>query len=247
MYDSESILREKFSKISNLILNCRDKFSVKIDDVIEKSEFDFDTIELLKFNKSILESLIFGSPVNTKKLDYNKDKKILEMLIMKHSNILISIRFLKTIIVVLDDFLESLNTEYTNVLQEFSSNDFLQYATHDENLEITQYLESVEAIIHSFSIKSTNIRESTSHLIYMVHNVMNRNPEILKLKIVTPDTLKRYYFKHVYDLKNSVKIFDRDKMIFGEINNIMRMYDEIIDYLFGEFVAMYHTLDTIFK
>ena len=45
----------------------------------------------------------------------------------------------------------------------------------------------------------------------------------------------------------TIKIFDKDNMIFGETNLIMTFFDHICDYIFGDFITTYNVLDTLFK
>ena len=78
-------------------------------------------------------------------------------------------------------------------------------------------------------------------------STMYRNISSRPLSKVKRDSLKRYFFNHVYDLKNNVKIFDKDNMIFGETNLIMTFFDHICDYIFGDFITTYNVLDTLFK
>ena len=72
-------------------------------------------------------------------------------------------------------------------------------------------------------------------------NVHTNTPHLNK------DTLKRYYFNNVYELKNSIKLFDDEKMVFGETNNIMRYFNKLFDYVFGDIICIYYTANNHFK
>ena len=64
------------------------------------------------------------------------------------------------------------------------------------------------------------------------------------IKTLKKDTLKRYYFYEVYEIKNSFKYFSINDMFFGETNSIMRLYNNIMDFIFKDFVFIYNTIES---
>ena len=99
-------------------------------------------------------------------------------------------------------------------------------------------------MFYSYAWDTTHVRSSVTTLKTLIHNAMDDEYTITLSK---KDSLKRYYFNHVYDLKNNVKAFDDNKMIFGSTNQIMKKYDEIISFIFSDFVAIYQSILTILE
>ena len=115
------------------------------------------------------------------------------------------------------------------------------YIDNSNDAILTTFIDIVENI----SWNASHIRSLTTNLKKLVRNSKEKTENNIDInKFMKQDSLKRYYFHHVYDLKNKVKIFDTKNMIFGETNNIMYNFDKIMDFIFEEFSGMYILINT---
>lgn len=188
-----------------------------------------DIYVMLMFGESKYDNNI------TKKIDFNKNKNLIKnsILSMGFDN---AITIIKETIKICDDFIYEITREIISITNEKKRNNT------DDVLLTTDELNRLNDFIFGLYGLSEHSYSSINTV-----NVLYRNIEKYSLKDIKRDSLKRYYFNHVYNLKNNVKIFDKEHMFFGETNNIMALFDKAYDFVFGDFINIYNTLDNIFK
>lgn len=176
---------------------------------------------------------------NISKVDYNKDCKTFKILITDVTDLRRSIRFLRRLIRYFDTFLFDFNENFRKMYIDELKED-------DKNYGIIKRLETM---LDSFSTDTAYCFNVVSNLLYSLDTYYNENPNSIgkKITFTKHDTLKRYYFIHTYSLKGAVKIFNNDTMIFGEVNNLMKQYDYIYDFVFGTVICNIQTMKTIFS
>lgn len=176
---------------------------------------------------------------NISKVDYNKDCKTFKILITDVTDLRRSIRFLRRLIRYFDTFLFDFNENFRKMYIDELKED-------DKNYGIIKRLETM---LDSFSTDTAYCFNVVSNLLYSLDTYYNENPNSIgkKITFTKHDTLKRYYFIHTYSLKGAVKIFNNDTMIFGEVNNLMKQYDFLYDFIFGTVICNIQTMKTIFS
>ena len=176
---------------------------------------------------------------NISKVDYNKDCKTFKVLITDVTDLRRSIRFLRRLIRYFDSFLFDFNENFRKMYIDGLKED-------DKNYGIIKRLETM---LDSFSTDTAYCFNVASNLLYSLDTYYNENPNSIgkKITFTKHDTLKRYYFVHTYSLKGAVKIFNNDTMIFGEVNNLMKQYDFLYDFVFGTIICNIQTMKTIFS
>lgn len=176
---------------------------------------------------------------NISKVDYNKDCKTFKILITDVTDLRRSIRFLRRLIRYFDNFLFDFNENFRKMYIDELKED-------DKNYGIIKRLETM---LDSFSTDTAYCFNVVSNLLYSLDTYYNENPNSIgkKITFTKHDTLKRYYFVHTYSLKGAVKIFNNDTMIFGEVNNLMKQYDFLYDFVFGTIICNIQTMKTIFS
>lgn len=176
---------------------------------------------------------------NISKVDYNKDCKTFKILITDVTDLRRSIRFLRRLIRYFDTFLFDFNENFRKMYIDELKED-------DKNYGIIKRLETM---LDSFSTDTAYCFNVVSNLLYSLDTYYNENPNSIgkKITFTKHDTLKRYYFIHTYSLKGAVKIFNNDTMIFGEVNNLMKQYDFLYDFVFGTVICNIQTMKTIFS
>lgn len=176
---------------------------------------------------------------NISKVDYNKDCKTFKILITDVTDLRRSIRFLRRLIRYFDTFLFDFNENFRKMYIDELKED-------DKNYGIIKRLETM---LDSFSTDTAYCFNVVSNLLYSLDTYYNENPNSIgkKITFTKHDTLKRYYFIHTYSLKGAVKIFNNDTMIFGEVNNLMKQYDFLYDFVFGTAICNIQTMKTIFS
>ena len=188
---------------------------------------------------NICEDLIFG----VDDVSYDKNKKTY---LNKYKNLVKTILWNK---IVTDQYngLGFLN-ELVILIEEFSNNvannfhDFIPELS--KNISVYEQVEHISDLLFSYAWDTTHIRNQMSVLRQLSkHYIFDATPN----SVCKKDSLKRYYFNHVYGLKNSVKVFDENNLPFGATNQIMKVFDEIIEYIFTEFVATYQSTLTILE
>ena len=186
-----------------------------------------DVFVMLMFGESKYDENI------TKKIDFNKNKNLIK-------NSILSMGFENSIIILRETshFTEDFLSKFSDKFKTLNNSDFNDpdsYLTEDE-------VKRLDEFIFDQSWLATHCNSNIVSMSTMYRNISSR-----PLSKVKRDSLKRYFFNHVYDLKNNVKIFDKDNMFFGETNLIMTFFDYICDYIFGDFITTYNVLDTLFK
>lgn len=214
--------------ISNVKKYVNEEFREEISSMI-----DFDQLYYLFYGD------IPSYCKNISKVDYNKDCKTFKILITDVTDLRRSIRFLRRLIRYFDTFLFDFNENFRKMYIDELKED-------DKNYGIIKRL---EIMLDSFSTDTAYCFNVVSNLLYSLDTYYNENPNSIgkKITFTKHDTLKRYYFIHTYSLKGAVKIFNNDTMIFGEVNNLMKQYDYIYDFVFGTVICNIQTLKTIFS
>lgn len=199
------------------------RFNIK--DVEYSSIDPFDLMTLLMFG----ESNSYNSVI--KKLDYNKNKNILKTMIKDSNKLSNSVSFLRALIIYMDNYLEQVLKYYETLDPE----------RNGENKYICKSLyDRLHSMLMSFSDEVFHMRDRSTTLKHLVDYTNGCNE--VDSSLVKTDTLKRFYFSHVYALKNNVVYFNKNNMLFGEIDNIMRNFDTLFDFLFGDCICIYQTI-----
>ena len=219
-----------FQKIVDSSTKLKAKFKDFLREICEKNNFTFDDGFGLDID-IMLEELIFGiesksdNVFNTAKVDYSKNKNLIKTIILNHIYEVGTIDVIKEIITLIE--------EYTNYIFSLLQDIYIDNSNNDI---ITTFIDIVENI----SWNASHIRSLTTNLKKLIRNSREKAQNNIDInKYMKQDSLKRYYFHHVYDLKNRVKIFETKNMIFGETNNIMYNFDKIMDFILEEFSGMY--------
>ena len=228
----EQVIRDLSHSLENLK---KDAYH-SIEKILKKSGYKpdpytsvdiIDIIVMLMFGESKYDENI------TKKIDFNKNKNLIKNTILS-MGFEVSISILKEITHLTEDFM----TKFTDKFRTIGNSDF-----NDSEAILTEdEFRRLDEFVFALSWMGTHCNSNVISMNTLYHNTLTRPLNKLKR-----DSLKRYYFNHVYDLKNNVKIFDKESMFFGEINMIMSLFDAVCDYIFGDFITTYNTLDTLFK
>lgn len=247
---TNSEIKEKelsiFQDIHRKTINLKERFEsyvnsiIKDDEKIKKFFEDNDIVNIMK-------SLIFGVDDNLgiKKVDFAKNKNLLKKVFISLPNFYNTLSILKNIFIQLDEYIWYVDkTIYT----ELYNND-LFYSTDNYNpilndIEIIRFMN----ILDVFKNETTYIRSTISELKNIVYSTCNMNKDDFlenanKIKSLKKDSLKRYYFTDVYEIKDGLKYFYTDGMFFGETNSIMHYYKKIIEFIFCDFCAIYNTIE----
>ena len=198
---------------------------------------------------TIMKTLVFGVDKEStiKKVDLVKNKNLMKLFFLNLPNIYSSVSFIKDIFVQIDEFIWTIDKTLFDKIYKPSKDDNKEFSILNEK-EIVRFMN----IIESYSNECTFIRSSLSSLKDIVYNtaiIDNRSTDDIisnfgSIKTLKKDTLKRYYFYEVYEIKNSFKYFSLNDMFFGETNSIMRLYNNIMDFIFKDFVFIYNTIET---
>lgn len=177
---------------------------------------------------------------NISKVDFIKDCRTFQVVITDVVDLRNSVRFLRNYIRRFDNFLYNLAELYNDYLDSTE----IYYSKEENNI-----LKRVGIIVESYLTDTSYCMNVISNLLCNLNEYYDNNPNEIKEKIsvVKHDTLKRYYFTNTYYLKNSVKIFNKETMCFGEINNIMKQYNYIYNFVFGTLVCNIQTIKTLFE
>lgn len=199
----------------------------------EELESQIELLNILMFGKSISGSYI------TTKVDFNKNKNLLKSLIINPANFKETINIINFISISIDNFL------YVTIAEPIKDLSCIIDGLNETTESLKNTTSRLVDMIDSFSYESTSVRSQLSSLNYIYSGMKKGENEGLIPSKITTDVLKRYYFTHVYQLKNNVKIFEPSMMLYGEINNIMRIFDKVCDFCFGDFIYFYQTIRTI--
>lgn len=217
---------EIFQDIVNTSIQLKENFENILKDICEAHDFYFDDSFGMGI-ETIIKDLIFGidgkgDASNITKVDFSKNKNLIKTIILNNLYKPNTLDTLTDIVMTLESFTYNIFCLFQHFV------DF----NDDENTHLLVYSD----IIDNISWSMANTRINISNLKKILRDVKSNDkvPKYMK-----QDTMKRYYFHHVYDLKNKVKIFDNTTMIFGETNFIMCMLDNIIDSIFIEFSSKF--------
>jgi len=237
--------------IKSSIQEIRDEITkfTDLDIFIEKSK-QFASEELREniakeLDHKFIYYLIFGeipSAYNdASKVDYNKNCRAFQLNITDVLDLRKSVRYLRKIIRYYDDFHEKISEIYSDLRETV-------LIGYPSNSEIHSVIERLNIMLGSYTNDVSYCFNIISDLLCILNEYYEKNPNSIgeKLKVVKHDTLKRYYFTHTYSLKGAVKIFTKETMIFGEINNIIKQYNYIYNFVFGTIVTNVQTMKTIF-
>lgn len=223
---------EKSNSLKNRFIKFFEN-TLKENDV-SSSIFDANVLEIIK-------SLIFGVEENSNiaKVDVGKNRNLIKHMFLNLPNIYKVACVYKDLVIQFEEYLNYVHNELDSIPIR-------------ETVILNEYtFEKFKDLIYSFSWESTYMRSYASTFKTLIYNSGNINFEkplsvahVLEDKIVgvKKDTLKRYYFSDCYDLKNGFKYFDNNKMLFGETNSIMRVFNILSDYLFRDFITMYNCI-----
>ena len=232
MVSQERVIRD----LSHLLENLKKDAYKNIEKIWKKAGYKpepYSSIDLI----DIFVMLMFGESKYdeniTKKIDFNKNKNFIK-------NNILSLGFDNSIIILRETvhFAEDFMTEFTDTFKTLLNSNF-----DDPNSILTEdETKRLDEFIFALSWMATHCNSNIISMSTLYRNITTRPLNKLKR-----DSLKRYYFNHVYDLKNNVKIFNKENMFFGETNMIMSLFDSVCDYIFGDFITTYNVLDTLIK
>ena len=188
---------------------------------------------------NICEDLIFGvddvSYDKNKKTHLNKYKNLVKTILWNKiiADQYNGLGFLNELVILIEEFSNNVANTFHDFIPEFLN-----------NISVYEQIEHISDLLFSYAWDTTHIRNQMSVLRQLSkHYIFDVAPN----SVCKKDSLKRYYFNHVYGLKNSVKVFDENNLPFGATNQIMKIFDEIIEYVFTEFVATYQSTLTILE
>lgn len=211
---------------------------------IDKIQFEFNDI----FN--IMKTLIFGVDKSStiKKVDLLKNKNLIKTFFLNLPNMYSSLSVIKDIVIQLDEYIWAIDRIMYEKLCKNENNKDEMFLS---KTEINRFLN----IIDMYAQECTYIRSTISSLKDVVYNTATLDARSIDdmvekfgaIKHMKKDTLKRYYFYDVYEIKGSCNYFIPNDMFFGETNSILRTYNRVMDFLFKDFVFIYNTIETNFS
>lgn len=229
---------------NSIIIKC-DNLQNRFDDFFEKSREKRNISKKIIDNGVcvLMKNLIFTAdeenPIS--KLDIGKNKNLVKQLILNIPNFKDAIGFLQDIIIQLEEFMNHIANDFETTLNNIP----------DKKITDIEF-RKLKYLFFSYGWECTHIRSYCSDLQTLIDNSgslsIDRSeflkPTVDDIKYCKKDTMKRYYFTDTYELKNNVKYFDMNTMIFGETNTIMRMYNIITNFLFKDFLFMFNVVKT---
>lgn len=236
------------------IIDCKEQIDDLISDFFNRDKFiaeSQDWVRELRENvrenidHSFIYEHIYGEVPNysnnISKVDFNKDCRTFQVAVTDVVDLRNSIRFLRHYIHKFDEFINKLS-EYYNL--------YIKYYFEIHGLDDEDVLKRIQLMIESYITDTSYCFNTIGNLLCILNNYYDDSGNLTssgeKLKVVKYDTLKRYYFNHTYTLKSSVKMFNKESMAFGEINNIMKQYNYIYNFVFGTLICDIQTIKTIF-
>lgn len=246
MYDFKktyNIISEILSSLNSFEHKFITNLDKEWDNIIHKYNVSQETIDGFGTTYTpvnIIHALLFGDYAGesmitvSRKVDYNKNKNVLKQLLFNTFGISGAADIVTFTIREFDELLGDV----------FSKFELLYQAGVDEkeNLITSDEVSRLYDMIAAFSFESGHNRFDSSTIKTFVSSLEKHTniPNLAK------DTLKRYYFNDVYELKNNLRIFETNNMFYGETNNIMRFFNRLYNYAFGDIICIYYTLRTIF-
>lgn len=238
----------------SIVMNYKDKIGDLIDIFFDHSKFiddskDYAKLELrdttcCQLDHDFIYFHIYGDipsfDNNVSKVDFAKDCRAFQVTVTDVIDLRNSVRFLRHYIHRFESFLCEIIENY----KIYSKHLNLYQNKINENI-----IDRIGMILESYMTEVMYSLNVSSDLICILNRYYDKNLDKIdnKIKIVKYDTLKRYYFNDTYTLKNSVKMFNKEAMIFGEINNIMKQYNYIYNFVFGTMVCDIQSIKTIFE
>lgn len=219
--------------------NIRDRFETFFKTKMKENGVSPNLIDDNVVN--IIKTLLFGTGSSSKisKNDFHKQFNLIKQLFLKLPDIENTLSLLKDMIFQFDEYINYVSSTFSKleVIKD-------KKITNDTFCKIRDML-------NHYSWTSMHIRSDVMTLKTLIHNSgwihINKSLTLIDKKDIgnaKPDTLKRYYFDDVYDLKNSIKLFNNNEMIFGETNTIMNLYNKIFEYIFKHFICVYNIIYT---
>ena len=166
--------------------------------------------------------------------DHNKTKSLFNLMIRDYISFSNSARHLNSLASFFDEYI----TKIYEIVQKNLFDDNFYKNAREEDIRFVD-------MINSFSQDMTYISGVASRLSYMISQCERCEAKQELITHYLIDSYKPSYFRHTIQLKNDVGLFYSKNMIYGETNNLMRMYDTVFNFIFGEFIGIYHTLMVI--
>lgn len=239
----ESSTKKELKKLYNSSIAIKKDFPKYFSKILKKHNVSFSSMGMNDEYITMCQDLIFGiddvSMDKNKKTNINKNKNLIKTTLWNKIIIdnISGMAVLHELVVLLEEFTNHISNTFGDMFETISHD-----TTIDEN-EKTEY-HNIVNLFWSYSWDTTHIRGDATSLKALLSDVMDNN---FKITVSKKDSLKRYYFNYVYDLKNNIKVFDDDKMLFGNTNQIMKKYNEIITFIFSDFVAIYQSILVILE
>jgi len=221
--------------------NLKTKFNSFFKNKLKENNLNNSVIDDNIIN--MINSLLFGfdSSNRISKNDFHKQYNLLKQIFLKLPNIDNTLSLMKDIIYQLDEYINYITTTFGKLEFEFEK---------DRKMNDCVFIK-MRDMLNYYTWYSMHIRSDIMTLKTLVRNSgwirLDKPIELTETKdigLAKPDTLKRFYFEHVYDLKNSVKLIDETQMIFGETNTIMQLFNKIFEYIFKNFICVYNIITT---
>lgn len=190
-----------------------------------------DTINILLFGETKYNENII------KKVDFSKNKHTIKTMFLNNIGLLYSVQFMCEILSRFGDNMNEIKSIFGTIYENGVTNDALSIITNDEIIAVYDLICEYESEIMEMRSKAFNLK-------FYIQDYLKEHKEYTHLN---KDTLKRYYFNDTYDLKNQVKVFETDRMFFGQTNHIMRIYNKIFNFVFGDLICMFYTINNQFK
>lgn len=240
-------IKSQLKSIDNFIINFKktftEKFQEQYDEIYKHNEraIQLNADSTIK-PVELIYLLVFGeSKYNdniNNKVDYNKNKNLLKNILFNYFGVSNSTNILRIVLKMFNGLLSTINDTFEEIWIYSSINGmvFDDIITKDE-------IERIMRLISAFMWESEHKIPELSALDKIIAGTIY-NKEI---KNLNQDTLKRFYFNDVYELKNNVKMFELNDMFFGETNSIMRMYNNIFNFIFGDIIGEYYIINNTFR
>ena len=227
----KNLIYHEISKIYDKIIDFSKSNGENGSITLNYKEQVLDIIGILLFGETKYNDNII------KKVDFSKNKHIIKLMFLNNIGVLYSVQFMCEILSNFYNFMEGVKDSFDKLHSNGVSNDALSIITNDEIIAISD-------LINDYLSEIADVRSQASNLVFYIHHNLKDHKEYDHLN---KDTLKRYYFNDTYDLKNQVKIFETERMFFGQTNHIMRIYNKIFNFVFGDFICIFYTLNNQFK
>ena len=220
------------------------KFKELVNESFEKNNINYEYKDNLI---DMMETSIFGlDSKDVKKVDDNKNRNLIKQILLNFPDLYNTTGVLADIYKYFSDFVSYVSEEFSTKSQ------------YKNKLTDTEF-EKLDGILSAYSWELGHLRIEVTDLRSLIKKSgfmsdrfyeyilakQNRDQSIDSgIENLKKDSLKKYYFNDVYILKTGVKYFDKDYMIFGETNTIMRLFNKFTDFLLRDFKFMYIVIKT---